>query len=61
MKLYRGIILSEIVGDFIKDQSGNWWLLNIKAFQIEQKLIKNPMNLSKNKLNMNLDNNSSLE
>jgi hypothetical protein len=34
MKLYRGISFSEMVGDFIKDEAGNWWLINIKAFQV---------------------------
>lgn len=34
MVFFRGIRLSEIVGDFIKDEMGNWWLVNIKAFKI---------------------------
>jgi hypothetical protein len=34
MKLYRGVNFSEMVGDFIKDEAGNWWLINIKAFQV---------------------------
>lgn len=27
---------TEIVGDFIKDESDNWWLINIKAFRLEE-------------------------
>jgi hypothetical protein len=29
------IKMSEIVGDFIRDPSGTWWLLGIKAFVLE--------------------------
>lgn len=35
MKFFRGIEITELVGDFIKDQAGNWWLLNIKAFNMK--------------------------
>lgn len=42
MKVYRGIDISEIVGDFIKDEAGNWWLINIKAFQVDSKKITSP-------------------
>jgi len=45
MKVYRGIEMSEIVGDFIKDEAGNWWLINIKAFQTDTKIVKNPSNI----------------
>lgn len=38
MNFQRGINLSELVGDFVKDEQGNWWLVNIKAFRIEAKL-----------------------
>jgi len=48
MKVYRGIDLSEIVGDFIKDEAGNWWLINIKAFQTDNKIVKNPNNIVEN-------------
>ncbi len=34
MTFFRGIDLSEIVGDFIKDELGNWWLLNVKGFKV---------------------------
>lgn len=33
--------MTEIVGDFIKDEMGNWWLINIKAFKMIEKLKKN--------------------
>ena len=26
----------EFVADFIKDESGNWWLINVKAFVFDQ-------------------------
>lgn len=30
----------ELVGDFIKDESGIWWLVNIKAFKlVDEKVI----------------------
>ena len=34
MRFQRGINLLELVGDFVKDEQGNWWLVNIKAFLI---------------------------
>jgi hypothetical protein len=27
--------MTEIVGDYIKDPSGIWWLVGVKAFKIE--------------------------
>ena len=27
-----GISFQELIGDFIKDESGTWWLINIKGF-----------------------------
>lgn len=38
MKFHRGIEISEIVGDFIKDELGNWWLIGIKAFKMIEKI-----------------------
>jgi LMBR1 domain-containing protein 1 len=35
---HRGIELTELVGDFIKDEVGNWWLVSIKAFKMIEKL-----------------------
>jgi hypothetical protein len=32
----------ELVGDFLKDEQGNWWLVNIKAFLIEQRIKRMP-------------------
>lgn len=38
MRFQRGINLLELVGDFVKDESGNWWLVNVKAFRIEERV-----------------------
>jgi hypothetical protein len=38
LKLFRGIEITELVGDFIKDETGNWWLVNIKAFKVIEKI-----------------------
>jgi hypothetical protein len=38
MKFFRGIELSEVVGDFIKDEAGNWWMVNIKALRVVEKV-----------------------
>lgn len=38
MLFVKGIELSELVGDFIKDESDNWWLINIKAFKVQEKM-----------------------
>ena len=35
MRFQRGVTLSELVGDFIKDEEGNWWLVNVKAFRMD--------------------------
>ena len=37
MSFQRGISLTELVGDFVKDEEGSWWLVNIKAFKVEKK------------------------
>lgn len=37
------------MGDFIKDEMGNWWLINVKAFKMIEKVKKNPR--SKNIIN----------
>lgn len=42
MKFHRGIQMTELTGDFIKDEMENWWLVNIKSFKIVQKVRKNP-------------------
>lgn len=38
MQFFRGLDITDLVGDFIKDQRGNWWLINIKAFKIIEKM-----------------------
>jgi len=30
----KHIQFNQLVGDFIKDESGTWWLINIKAYQL---------------------------
>ena len=37
-RFQRGIKFTELVGDFIRDEVGNWWLVNVKAFKIEEKI-----------------------
>lgn len=32
LNLHLGITFEEIIGDFIRDESGIWWLINIKGF-----------------------------
>lgn len=32
MKVHAGAKFSEFVGDFVKDEAGIWWLINVKAF-----------------------------
>ena len=32
--------MSEVVGDFVKDEEGNWWLVGIKAFKIIGKVVR---------------------
>ena len=50
-KQYHGVTFSEIMGDFIKDESNTWWLVNIKGFEIES-INKTPNILKSLSLNM---------
>ena len=34
------------MGDFIRDEGGNWWLLNIKAFKIEKRISQHFLGLT---------------
>lgn len=50
---HRKLRLEEIVGDFIKDDDGVWWLINIKGFKINnhfgnEKLIDFTQDFTKN-------------
>lgn len=36
--------MSELAVDFIKDQSGIWWFLGVKAFKLEESLAKPVLN-----------------
>jgi len=37
MRFQRGIYLTELVGDFIRDEEGNWWLTDVKAFKTDER------------------------
>jgi LMBR1 domain-containing protein 1 len=32
IRINLGVLFEELIGDFIKDESGNWWLVNIKGY-----------------------------
>ncbi|KAL4477278.1 hypothetical protein ABPG73_003404 [Tetrahymena malaccensis] len=34
--IHLGITFKEIIGDFIKDESGLWWLINIRGFLLDK-------------------------
>lgn len=38
LKINTGIEFEELVCDFIKDEAGTWWLINIKSFIIDQRI-----------------------
>lgn len=42
MRFQRGVNLLQLVADFVKDEEGNWWLVNVKAFLVEAKLRRAP-------------------
>jgi hypothetical protein len=35
LKFHTGALFSEFVGDFVKDEAGIWWLINVKAFILD--------------------------
>jgi LMBR1 domain-containing protein 1 len=35
LKDYAYVSLTELVGDFIEDESGIWWLINVRAYLLE--------------------------
>ena len=37
MRFHRGINMSELIVDFIKDEDGNWWVTDVKAFKYTPK------------------------
>lgn len=49
MKIHLGAVFEEFIGDFIKDEAGTWWLVNVKGYLLkpespqsfDQKLITN--------------------
>lgn len=34
LDIHLGVSFKEMIGDFIKDESGTWWLINVKGFLI---------------------------
>jgi len=40
LKVNTGIEFSEMVCDFIKDEAGTWWMINVKSFIIKLKIPK---------------------
>ena len=34
IKIHLGVEFEELIGDFIKDEAGTWWLINIKGYLI---------------------------
>ena len=37
IETHSDIIFDELVGDFIKDEEGIWWFINLKAMKIKKK------------------------
>lgn len=35
LDIHLGVQFKEMIGDFIKDESGTWWLVNVKGFLIQ--------------------------
>ena len=33
--IHLKVSFQEFIADFIKDESGNWWLINVKAFILD--------------------------
>ena len=33
--IHLNVQFTELIGDFIKDESGTWWLINVKGFLIQ--------------------------
>lgn len=36
MHIHLGVSFSEFAADFIKDESGIWWFINVKGFIIDR-------------------------
>lgn len=36
MKHHVNLRIDKLVGDFIKDEEGTWWLINVKAFALKR-------------------------
>ena len=41
LDIHLGIKFQELIGDFIKDESGVWWMINIKGFILFSDLLVN--------------------
>ena len=35
MKIHLGAVFEEFIGDFIKDEAGTWWLVNVKGYLLK--------------------------
>lgn len=35
LRINLGVVFEELIGDFIKDEAGTWWLVNIKGFLLK--------------------------
>jgi hypothetical protein len=33
---------SELICDYVKDELGTWWLINVKAFRISKQTVQKP-------------------
>lgn len=40
LKIHLNVDFEELIGDFIKDESGNWWLINIKGYVFKPESIQ---------------------
>jgi hypothetical protein len=35
-----GVEFGELIADYVKDEAGTWWLVNVKAFRITKEVAK---------------------
>jgi hypothetical protein len=35
IRIHLGLIFEEFIGDFIKDEAGTWWLVNVKGYKLK--------------------------
>jgi len=39
LRIHLGVEFEELIGEFIKDESGTWWLVNIKGYLLKPESI----------------------